>query len=82
MHGGAHEHSATVRVIDLHIDRPFRLNKDLSLSLGIDIFNVFNEDAATALITDINDQIDSGIGSTFGQVTLRQPPRKQDVGQL
>lgn len=56
--------------VDLKLDRPFRLNDDLTLAVGVDVFNVLNEDAVTRRTTLVNDP-----SVPFGEVRRRQAPR-------
>lgn len=50
-------------VLDLHLDRPIRLTRDLELLLALDVFNVFNEDAVVSLGRELNtDSFDRTLG--------------------
>ena len=60
--------------LDLYLDRVFLLGES-EIILGVDLFNVFNEDAVTATRTLVNDQDPTDPLTLFGAPLLRQQPR-------
>jgi hypothetical protein len=63
--------------LDVHLDRPIRLGKDLEVVLGIDVFNALNESAVSEVERLVNSYEDVGTGlvSDFGEPRLRRFPR-------
>ena len=61
-------------VIDLHLDRGFRIGK-LELVLGLDVFNVLDEDAPDRVKTTVNGQDPEDPSSLFGAPRRRTSPR-------
>ena len=55
--------------VDIHLDRPFEFDRGVALTVGLDVFNLFDTDAITSVETDAN------LSDDFEAVRLRQAPR-------
>ncbi|MCB1043424.1 MAG: TonB-dependent receptor [Acidobacteria bacterium] len=70
---GSREHDAFSRM-DVHLDKSFSLGR-AEWIVGVDAFNLFNQDAATFVRTEVNNQDASDPSTLFGAVRARQEPR-------
>jgi hypothetical protein len=71
---GSDEYDSVFR-LDLRLERPIRLGKDLELLLQLDCFNVTNSDAVVAQKTSVNFQDSTDPTTLYGAPRLRQAPR-------
>ena len=62
-------------IVDLHLDRAFRLAGDTDLLLGLDVFNLFGDDAVTRVNTEVGQQDASDPSTLFGATQRRVVPR-------
>lgn len=60
--------------LDLRVEKKFGFG-DLDLVLSVDVFNVFNADAATNVVAEVGSTVDP-----FGTVIRRVPPRAMRLG--
>lgn len=60
--------------LDLHLDRVISLSR-LDLVVGLDVFNVFDTGALTAIKTTVNGQIPGEPQTLFGAARFRTDPR-------
>ena len=59
--------------IDARAQRAFRVSR-LDVVLGVEVFNLLNMNAITAVNTTVNNQVASDLTSQFGAVRFRQAP--------
>ncbi|MCG8461262.1 MAG: TonB-dependent receptor, partial [Holophagales bacterium] len=60
--------------LDLFVEKEVELGA-ARLRLGVDVFNLFNEDAELGLVTEVNEQDPGDPSTLFGAVRSRQTPR-------
>ena len=60
--------------LDVFVEKEIELGA-ARLRLGLDVFNLFNEDAEIGLVTEVNEQDPSDPSTLFGAVRSRQTPR-------